>query len=37
MTKVRSKLGVSGLYLQLEITDGYEMVHKALSKIEEGP
>ena len=31
------KLGVSGLYLQFEITDGYEMMHKAWSSIEEVP
>ena len=31
------KLGVSGLYLQFEITDGYEMMHKAWSSIEEMP
>ena len=29
------KLGVSGLYLQFGITDGYEMMHKAWSSIEE--
>ena len=28
-------LGVSGLYLQLEFTDGYEMMHKAWSNIYE--
>ena len=31
------KLGVSGLYLQFEITDGYEMLHKAWNSIEEVP
>ena len=31
------KLGVSGLYLQFGITDGYEMMHKAWSNIEEVP
>ena len=31
------KLGVSGLYLQFEIIDGYEMMHKACSNIEEVP
>ena len=31
------KLGVSGLYLQFGITDGYEMMHKAWSSIEEVP
>ena len=31
------KLGVSGLYLQFEITDGYEMMHKAWSSIEDVP
>ena len=29
------RLGVSGLYLQIGITDGYEMMHKAWSSIEE--
>ena len=31
------RLGVSGLYLQLEINHGYEMMHKAWSGIEEVP
>ena len=31
------RLGVSGLYLQFEITHGYEMMHKAWSSIEEVP
>ena len=31
------KLGVSGLNLQFGITDGYEMMHKAWSSIEEVP
>ena len=31
------KLGVSGLYLQFEFTDGYEMTHKAWSSIQEVP
>ena len=31
------KLGVSGLYLQLEFTDGYEMMHRARSSIVEVP
>ena len=31
------KLGVSGLLLQLEFTDGYEMMHRARSSIEEVP
>ena len=31
------KLGVSGLYLQFGITDGYRMIHKAWSSIEEVP
>ena len=30
------KLGVSGLQLQLEFTDGYEIMHKAWSNIEGG-
>ena len=32
-----SELSVSGLYLQLEFTDGYEMMHKAWSSIREVP
>ena len=31
------KLVVSGLYLQFEFTNGYEMIHKAWSSIEEMP
>ena len=31
------KLGVSGLLLQFEFNDGYEMIHKAWSNIEEVP
>ena len=31
------KLGVSGLYLQFEITYGFEMMHRAWSSIEEVP
>ena len=31
------RLGVSGLYLQFEFTNGYEMMHKAWSSIEEVP
>ena len=31
------KLGISGLYLQIGITDGSEMMHKAWSSIEEVP
>ena len=31
------KLGISGLWLQFGITDGYEMLHKAWSSIEEVP
>ena len=31
------KLGVSGLYLQLEFTDGYKMMHRARSSIVEVP
>ena len=31
------KLGVSGLKLKFEITDGYEMMHKAWSSIKEVP
>ena len=30
-------MGVSGLYLQFEITDGFEMMQKAWSNIEEMP
>ena len=35
--RIWPRLGVSGLYLQFEITDGYEMMHKAWSRIEEVP
>ena len=31
------KLGVSGLSLQFEFTNGYEMMHKAWSNVEEVP
>ena len=31
------KFGISGLSLQFEFTDGYEMMHKAWSSIEEVP
>ena len=31
------RFGVSGLYLQFEFTNGYEMMHKAWSSIEEAP
>ena len=31
------RLGVSGLYLQFDFTNGYEMIHKAWSSIEEVP
>ena len=31
------KLGVSGLYLQLEFTDGYQIIHRARSSIVEVP
>ena len=31
------KLGVSGLWLQFEFTNGYEMMHKAWSSIEQVP
>ena len=31
------RLGVSGLKLQFEVTNGYEMLHKAWSSIEEVP
>ena len=31
------ELSVSGLYLKFDFTDGFEMMHKALSSIEEGP
>ena len=33
----RPKFDVSGLYLQFEFTDGYEMMHKDWSNIEEVP
>ena len=32
-----AKLGVSGLYLQFEFTDGFEMMHKAWCSTEEVP
>ena len=35
--RFRPKLGVSGLYLQFEFTDGFEMIYKAWSSIEEVP
>ena len=35
--RFRPKLGVSGLYLQLEFTDGYERMHTARSSIVEVP
>ena len=35
--RIWPKLGVSGLYLQFEITDSYEMTHKAWRSIEEVP
>ena len=35
--RFRAKLGVSGLYLQFEFTDGYEMMHKDWRSIEEVP
>ena len=35
--RIWPRLGVSGLYLQFGITDGYEMMRKAWSSIEEVP
>ena len=35
--RIWPRLGVSGLYLQFEFTNGYEMLHKAWSTIEEVP
>ena len=35
--RIWPRLGVSGLYLQFEFTNGYEMLHKAWSSIEEVP
>ena len=35
--RFRPKLGVSGLYLQFEFTDGYKIMHKDASSIEEVP
>ena len=35
--RIWPKLAVSGLWLKFEITDGYEMMHKAWSSIEEVP
>ena len=36
-SRIWPRLGVSGLQLQFEITNGYEMMHKAWSSIEEVP
>ena len=35
--RIWPKLGVSRLYLQFEFTNGYEMMHKAWSSMEEVP
>ena len=35
--RILPKLGVYGLWLQFECTNGYEMMHKAWSRIEEVP
>ena len=35
--RIWPRLGVSGLLLQFEFTNGYEMIHKAWSSIEEVP
>ena len=35
--QISPKLGVSGLLLKFELTNGYEMMHKAWSRIEEVP
>ena len=35
--RFRHQLGISGLYLQFQITDGYEMMHKDWRSIEEVP
>ena len=35
--RIWPRLGVSGLLLQFEFTNGYEMIHKAWNRIEEGP
>ena len=35
--RILPRLGVSGLQLQFEFTNGYEMLHKAWSSIEEVP
>ena len=35
--RIWPRLGVSGLYLQFEFTNGYEMMHKACISIEEVP
>ena len=35
--RIWPRLGISGLYLQFEFTNGYEMIHKAWSSIEEVP
>ena len=35
--RIWPRLGISGLYLQFEFTNGYEMMHKGWSSIEEVP
>ena len=35
--RIWPRLGISGLLLQFEFTNGYEMMHKAWSSIEEVP
>ena len=35
--RIWPRLGVSGLYLKFEFTNGYEMMHKAWSSIKEVP
>ena len=35
--QISPKLGIFGLYLQFEFTNGYEMMHKAWRRIDKGP
>ena len=35
--RIWPRLGISGLWLQFEFTNGFEMLHKAWSSIEEVP
>ena len=37
VTELKTQFGVSELLLQFELTDGYDMMHKAWSSMEEVP